>query len=68
MYDNMGTWRRVGVALGVNPGVAWKYAKTDYEPQREDLREALGLEPFSRVDYIRQVRNPNGTFGVSEVE
>ena len=62
MHQYMGSWRKVGEALGVNPGVAWKYAKTDYEPKRNDLREALGLNIEPHVDYIRQERGENGRF------
>lgn len=62
MYQHMRSWRKVGAALGINETTANRYALTDYEPKREDIREALGLEPSLKVDYIRQERGKNGRF------
>ena len=62
MHQHMASWRKVGKALGVNPGVAHKYANTTYEPKREDLRRAFGLDEFPSVDFIRQKRGKNGRF------
>ena len=62
MYTAMGSWKNVGKALGVNPGVAHLYAFTDYTPKRQDLREAFGLEIAPKATYIRQVRNSEGRF------
>lgn len=62
MHKHMESWRKVGVALGINETTANRYALTDYEPKRKDIREALGLEPSLKVDYIRQERGENGRF------
>ncbi len=62
MHRHMDSWRKVGEALGINETTANRYALTDYEPKREDIREALGLEPSLKVDYIRHLRNPDGPF------
>ena len=43
MYDELGTWEAVGNALGVNRGIAFRYAKMGIEPTRKDLREKLEL-------------------------
>jgi hypothetical protein len=43
MYDELRTWEAVGNALGVNRGIAFRYAKMGIEPTRKDLRERLGL-------------------------
>jgi hypothetical protein len=60
MHDTLGSWEAIGNALGINKAVAWRYAnEPDWEPKREDLREALGLPV---VTYIRQVRNEEGRF------
>ncbi len=62
MHQELKSWRKVAVLLGVHPYTAWRYALTDWEPKRDDLREAFGLNPFPRVDFIRQVRNEEGQF------
>ena len=59
LHSELGSWKAVGKALGINPAVAFRYATSDYEPKRQDLRDALGLP---RIDYIRQVRNDKGRF------
>lgn len=60
LYANLKSWEDVGNALGVTKAVAWRYAKTDYEPTDPKLRKALGLPT---IDNIKQIRNPDGTFG-----
>ncbi len=62
MHRTLNSWRKVGAKLGIPARTAWRYAKTDYVPRREDLREALGLDPKTTVAYIRQERNPKGEF------
>jgi hypothetical protein len=62
MHEHMRSWRKVGEALGINETTANRYALTDYEPKREDIREALGLDVPLKVDYIRQKRGKNGRF------
>ncbi len=62
LHRNMKSWRKVGRRIGIPARTAWRYAMTDYEPKRYDLREALGLKLEARVDYIRQERDKNGRF------
>ncbi len=59
LYADLKSWRKVGNALGVDGAVAWRYAKTDYEPRRSDIRKALEL-PVPTL--IKQIRSPDGTF------
>ncbi len=37
------SWQSIGDFYGVNKGLAWKVANTDYEPISPHLRLALGL-------------------------
>jgi len=61
MYDELGTWEAVGNALGVNRGIAFRYAKMGLEPTRKDLREKLGLpELITRKQTV--MRDAKGRF------
>ena len=64
MYEELGTWRAVGDALGINKATAYRYAtEPHWEPKRSDLRKSLGLP---RIDRIAHIRLRNGTFGKTQ--
>ena len=62
MYRKMGSWSRVGEIIGLPKTTVHTYATTDWDPERDDIREALGLDPFPEVTYVRQVRGKDGRF------
>ena len=62
MHHDLKSWRKVGETLGLPARTVWRYAMTDYEPKRLDIRKILGLEQGYEITYVRQVRGPNGTF------
>lgn len=57
------SYQQLADKIGINRTTLWRFVNTDYEPKATDLRRVLGLEIEPEIDYIRQVRNPNGTFG-----
>jgi hypothetical protein len=62
MHRELGSWAAVGEVVGLSKSSAHTYATTDWDPQRKDIREALGLDPFPEVTYVRQVRGKDGRF------
>ena len=59
LYDRLGTWERVGERYGVSRTVAWRIAKTGYEPKNNATRRQLGL-PEIIEQKVR--RNSKGRF------
>ncbi len=43
LYKKLHTWQLVGDELKINKGLAYRIAKTDYEPHEPHLRELLDL-------------------------
>ncbi len=62
MHRKLGSWRAVAEVFGLPPSTVHTYATTDWDPERDDIREALGLDPFPEVTYVRQVRGKDGRF------
>lgn len=58
MYQDMQSWRKVAHRFDLPVGTVWRYANTDYEPKRRDIREKLGLDFELEIDYVRQQRDP----------
>lgn len=42
-HKELGNWRAVGVAYGINGAMAFRIAERGYEPTRPDIRHRLGL-------------------------
>lgn len=64
MHRDLKSWRKIGLELGLPARTVWRYAMTDYEPRRADIRAVLGLDDHDyEITYVRQVRRrSNGTF------
>ena len=45
----------------VNKGIIYRIYKSDYEPKDKSIRRKLGLEDVT-IDFVRQVRTPEGIF------
>lgn len=59
LYEELGTWERVGKQFGVSRTVAWRIAKEGYDPKNKDVRSKMGLpEIVTREVY----RNGSGRF------
>lgn len=59
LYEELGTWHKVGERYGVSRTVAWRIAKTGYEPKNNATRRSLGL-PEIIEQKVR--RNSKGRF------
>lgn len=61
LYDELGTWNRVGERYGVSRAVVWRIAKKGYEPTNKspETRRKLGLPV---IEMIPQIRNAKGRF------
>ena len=60
MYREHDSWRAVARLLNLPTSTVHKFATTDWDPKRKELRVKLGLD--EKVDYIRQVRGNDGKF------
>ena len=65
MYREHKSWRAVARLMDLSASTVHKFATTDWDPKRKELRVKLGLE--EKVDYIRQVRSSDGTFHRKEM-
>lgn len=59
LYEELGTWHRVGERYGVSRTVVWRIAKTGYEPKNNATRRLLGLREIIEQK-VR--RNAQGRF------
>ena len=59
------SYQYIGNKYGVNRGVIHKIHNSDYIPTDKELRRKLGIEDLT-VDFIRQLRNPKGTFTIND--
>ena len=59
LYEELGTWHKVGEQYGVSRTVAWRIAKDGYEPKDNATRRLLGL-PEIIEQKVR--RNSQGRF------
>ncbi len=62
MHRELGSWAAVAETFGLPKSTVHTYATSDWDPKRKDIREALGLDPFPEVTYVRQVRGKDGRF------
>lgn len=59
LYNELGTWERVGEHFGVPKIVVWRIVNDNYEPKKNKIRRLLGLSEI--IEYkIR--RNSKGRF------
>lgn len=61
LYDELGTWDKVGERYDVSRTIVWRIAKKGYEPTNKspETRRKLGL-PI--IEMIPQIRNAKGRF------
>jgi len=59
LHAHLGTWRAVGLELGVSSGMAWRVANEGYEPKNPEIRKKLG---FPQIIQQTVYRTPKGTF------
>lgn len=59
LYDELGTWERVGEHFGVPKIVVWRIVNDSYEPKKNKIRRLLGL---SEIIEYKVRRNSKGRF------
>ncbi len=59
LYSELGTWQAVADEFGVPKIIVWRIAKDGYEPQKNEVRRALGL---SEITIVKQRRNAKGQY------
>ena len=59
LYDELGTWEKVGEYYGVPKIVLWRIVNDGYEPKKNRIRCLLGL---SEIIEQRRRRDPKGRF------
>ncbi len=60
LHENLGNWQAVADKfVGVPKIVVWRIANDGYEPQKNEIRRALGLSEFI---VVKQKRDAKGRF------
>ena len=60
LYEELGSWERVGERYGVSRTVAWRIAKEGYEPSQEksaETRRKLGLPTIEMIPQVRDSKS-----------
>lgn len=61
MRDDDLSYGDIAKHYDVNKGLIYRILNDGYEPKDKEIRRRMGFEDI-KVNYIRQVRSPKGTF------